>query len=96
MSECRFCSAMEQNREFYAIAKSWTTEEEKSQFGEYMIEYSVAIVKRSWYKKNGKRSSSRTTDYRNRGLGYALNYCPECGKRMIKRKGNKMSEVNEI
>ena len=82
MSKCRFCSAMEQHREVEAITKSWTTEKEKSQFGEYMTEYSVAIVKHSWYKKNGKRSGGRTTDYRYRGLGYALNYCPECGKRM--------------
>lgn len=75
---------MEQHRKVEAITKSWTTEKEKSQLGEYMTEYSVAIVKHSWYKKNGKRSGGRTTDYRYRGLGYALNYCPECGKRMDK------------
>lgn len=82
MSKCRFCSAMDQYRDVEAIAKSWTTEKEKAQLGEYMTEYSVAIVRRSWYKKLGKRSGGRTTDYRYRGLGYALNYCPECGKRM--------------
>ena len=82
MSKCRFCTAMEQHREVEAIAKSWTTEKEKSQLGEYMTEYSAAIVKHSWYKKNGKRSGGITTDYRYRGLGYALNYCPECGKKM--------------
>jgi hypothetical protein len=75
---------MEQHREIEAIAKSWTTEQEKAQIGEYMTEYSVAIVKRSWYKKKGKRSACRTTDYKYRGVGYALNYCPECGKRIGK------------
>lgn len=84
MSKCSFCSAMEQYREIYATSKSLTTEKDKAIFGEYMTEYSVAIVRRSWYKKLGKRSGGRTTDYRYRGLGYALNYCPECGKRMDK------------
>ena len=93
MSKCRFCSAMEQHLEVEAIAKSWTTEKEKSQFGEYMTEYTVAIVKRSWYKKNGKRSSSRTTDYRNRGLGYALNYCPECGRRLNEKQNSQKDDL---
>ena len=38
------------------------------------IEYEIALVKRMYCDNGGK---SRSTIF-----GYALNYCPECGKRM--------------
>ena len=80
---CKFCKAMQINRQIEKICRSWSTEDELKQCGRYMVDYSVAIVKRSWYRKKGKRSASRTTEYRHRGLGFALNYCPECGKKVI-------------
>jgi hypothetical protein len=45
--------------------------------------YSVAIVSRIFVKgRKGCRGSS--TDYRYRGCGYALNFCPECGRQLTK------------
>lgn len=80
---CRFCEAMQTNRQVEEISLSRSTEDELKQYGRYMVDYSVAIVKRSWYRKRGKRSAFRTIEYRYRGLGFALNYCPECGKKVI-------------
>ena len=45
-------------------------------------EYTVALVSHTWSVSRGKRSASRTVDFRNKGLGYKLNYCPECGKEL--------------
>ena len=81
---CKFCEAMQANRQVEEISRSWSTEDELKQYGKYMVDYSVAIVKRSWYRKKGKRSAFRTIEYRYRGLGFALNYCPECGKKVIR------------
>ena len=82
MTECKFCEAMQSNHQIMKIARSWATEYELQKYGKYMIEYSVAIVKRTWHKKNGKRHASRTVQYRNKGIGYKLNYCPECGRKL--------------
>lgn len=80
MKRCKFCEAMKVNRQCLEISKSWITEEEKAILGEFMGDFSVAIVKRTWFSKRGKKHAARTTEYRYRGLGYTLNYCPECGK----------------
>lgn len=82
MSECKFCEAMQSNHQAMEIARSWATEGELQKYGKYMIEYSVAIVKRTWYKKLGKRHAGRSIEYRNKGIGYKLNYCPECGRKL--------------
>ena len=80
MSDCKFCKAME--------IKHWADEhwpqskEDIEKYGKHMNSYSVAIVNHHWHKKMGKRTASRTTDYRNQGLGYQLNYCPECGRKL--------------
>ena len=79
---CRFCEAMKANRQCYEISRSWATDYELEEYGKYMTEYSVAIVKRSWYQKKGKKSAGRSVEFRYRGLGFALNYCPECGKKV--------------
>lgn len=79
---CKFCTAMANNRDVERFVRGRATEYELSMYGKYMMEYSVAIVKRSWYQKKGKKAASRTTEYRYRGSGFALNYCPECGRRM--------------
>ncbi len=75
---CKFCEAMKVNRQCDEITQS----PDESVYGKYMSEYTVAIVKRHWYSKRGKRTASRTVDYRHMGLGYKLNYCPECGAKM--------------
>ena len=82
MPDCKFCEAMNTHRQCEQIARSWATDAELKEFGKWMTEYSVAIVKRSWYQKRGKKSAGRSTDYRYRGLGYKLNYCPECGRKL--------------
>ena len=82
MSECKFCDAMRCNRQVEKIVRSWANEDELKKYGKSLIEYSVAIVKRSWYQKKGKTTASRTVEFRYRGLGFALNYCPECGAKM--------------
>ena len=87
MSGCKFCEAMKANRQVEEISRSWATESERKQYGKYMVEYTVAIVKRSWYKKVGKKHSGRTVEYRYRGLGFKLNFCPECGADMRQREG---------
>ena len=83
---CRFCEAMKSNHQAYEISCGWSTDAELKEYGKYMIEYTVAIVKRTWYKKMGKAKAGRTTQYRYRGIGFDLNYCPECGRKV---KGNK-------
>ena len=80
MSVCKFCEAMKANRQVEEITRSWATNEEIKRYGKHMIEYTVAIVKRSYYRKTGKKKSGRTLEFRYRGLGFELNYCPECGK----------------
>lgn len=79
---CKFCDAMEYNKEALKTVRGWATDAELAEFGRWMTEYTVAIVKRSWYQKKGKKSASRTIEYRNKGLGYKLNYCPECGRKL--------------
>ena len=80
MENCKFCEAMKANRQAEKIVRSWATDAELERYGKYIIEYCVAIVKRSYYKKLGKRKSGRNVEFRYRGLGFNLNYCPECGK----------------
>jgi hypothetical protein len=71
---------MKANRQIEEISRSWATDDELKKYGKYITEYSVAIVKRSYYQKKGKLKSARGVEFRYRGLGFALNYCPECGK----------------
>lgn len=79
---CKFCESMARNKERYKIVRGWATDAELEEFGKWMNEYTVAIVIRSWYQKKGKKAASRTIEFRNKGLGYELNYCPECGRKL--------------
>lgn len=75
MTECKFCEAMESHRKVDTILKKHEPDVERR--------YSVAIVSRIFKKgHHGCRGSS--TDYRYRGCGYALNFCPECGRQLTK------------
>lgn len=73
---CKFCEAMESYRRSAVILLRDEPD--------FEYRYSVAIV-RQLFKKgvNGCRGSS--TDYRSRGCGYDLNYCPECGRNLTSK-----------
>lgn len=79
---CEFCETIEAKKKVHKIAQSWSTDDELRKFGKYMQELTVAIVDHTWYKKRGKKSATRIVSYRNQGLGFKLNYCPECGKEL--------------
>lgn len=76
MSGCKFCDALSFYKAFHSRAD--TIKE--------FHEYNVALVIRSWTKEKGKKRASRLADYRYQGIGYKLNYCPECGKTIRKRR----------
>lgn len=85
---CMFCEAMKIKHEVADFMREKQSPEELEKYGEYKTEYAVAIITRSWYSKSGKKHATRTTDYMYTGLGYKLNYCPECGRK-IKDEQNK-------
>lgn len=70
---CKFCEAMESNRKVDESLKVWDSETERR--------YSIAIVTRI-FKKGHIGCLSSSTDYRCRGCGYDLNFCPECGRKL--------------
>lgn len=71
---CAFCEALQTYKDI------WMFDNEHFDTKIYR-EYTVALVVRSWTKGN-KRTAGRMTDYRYRGIGFKLNYCPECGRRL--------------
>ena len=81
---CAFCEAYKSKRQADAITDQYQDKEDREQYGKRMYDYTVALVQHHWYKKLGKRTAGRTTDYRNKGLGFKLNFCPECGRRIGK------------
>lgn len=83
MADCEFCR-------YLSVYKSADVQLDKmnKETGAPRIyhEYTVALVDRSWTKARGKRHACRSTDYRNQGIGYKLNYCPECGKALRRKE----------
>ena len=76
MAECKFCESLADHKR---IENFWAEEDDEPS----KYEYTVALVIRSWKPSvRSKRDAGRTTDYRYQGLGYKLNYCPECGKKL--------------
>lgn len=75
---CAFCEALMGYKKIRAFLDQRRKEEHKEKIYE---EYTVALVVRS-YVKGKKRTAGRTTDYKNQGIGYQLNFCPECGRRL--------------
>ena len=72
---CKFCEAMETYRKADTILKKHEPDMDHR--------YSVAIVRRIFFKgRKGCHGSS--TDYRSRGCGYEMNFCPECGRKLAK------------
>ena len=82
MSQCNFCKDLKEIENRYMMTNDGQTYGEIEEYGEWMQELTVAIVERNWYQKRGKRSASRTIHFKNQGIGFALNFCPECGKRL--------------
>ena len=75
---CAFCVALMEYKNIQAFFDQQRKEEHTEKIYK---EYTVALVVRHWTKGN-KRTAGRTTDYRNQGIGYQLNFCPECGRRL--------------
>lgn len=77
MGDCKFCEALQLWKNIHSM-----NEPASEDLGKHKYEYTAALVIHHWYEKRGKRSASRTVDYRNRGLGFKLKFCPECGKKV--------------
>ena len=80
--ECNFCKDLKVIEDRYKMTNDRQTYGEIEEYGEWMRELTVAIVERNWYQKKGKRSAGRIIHYKNQGIGFALNFCPECGRRL--------------
>ena len=75
---CKFCESLESWQNIHEFHNQDITKDEKMKH-----EYTVALLIHTWCPKyKTKRQASRLTDYRNKGLGYKLNYCPECGRKL--------------
>ena len=79
MAECKFCESLAGYKKIEKFFSERESEEEP-----FKYEYTVALVIRQWLPSIGKKSAGRTTDYKNQGIGYKLNFCPECGKEIGK------------
>ena len=76
---CDFCDSLELHKRI----RRFDNQYERTKIKE---EYTVALVIRSWTPQKGKRRAGRSTDYRNQGIGYRLNFCPECGREIRRKK----------
>ena len=75
---CKFCESLQDWSQIHEFNNRDIPKEEETKH-----EYTVALVIHSWCPKyKTKRQAGRTVDYRNQGLGYKLNYCPECGRKL--------------
>lgn len=72
---CELCDSLNQMKKYAREDNKGRDKDSKLKYA-----YNVALVQHMWTKRKGKRNASRGTDYRNQGIGYQLNYCPECGK----------------
>ena len=71
---CGFCEHYEHDKQIDKIADNL----EKGHGRTLHHEYTVAIVNRVWFET--KKLSAKSIEYRHKGFGFKLNYCPECGK----------------
>lgn len=74
---CDFCDDLN-------LRKQCAKEDNRGQNEDNRLKYAynVALVQHMWTKSRGKRNACRSVDFRNKGIGYQLNYCPECGKKL--------------
>lgn len=76
MADCVFCERFKDHKD---IENFWLEKDDEPS----KYEYTVALVIRSWQLSiRSKRDACRITDYRNQGIGYKLNFCPECGRKL--------------
>lgn len=81
---CKFCESYESWHNIHEFDNQRVPKEERVKH-----EYAVALVIHSWCPKyRTKKRAGRTVDYRNMGLGFKLNYCPECGRKLKDKKMN--------
>ena len=90
MKDCIFCDFYEH---YKRVDRYIRQEAKKTKSMIINHEYSVALVERAWENGTSKRNSNRATHYKNKGIGYDLNFCPECGRQLkrgkaIVRQGN--------
>lgn len=78
---CEFCEDYTSKKISYKVVRKMQL---KQKVEPIKREFTVAIVELTWIKS--KKNAGRTTDYRHLGLGYKLNFCPECGRKL---KGGK-------
>lgn len=78
---CRFCESYDLHKRVGEFKQDRGLYDE-----EWNQELTAALVIHDWTKRQGKKNAARTTDYRYRGLGFKLNYCPECGKKLKEEK----------
>lgn len=83
---CAFCEVLE-----------WDAKMDSKMDAEWENEYTVALVSHSiLYNEDGTwMRRGRTTDYRYKGLGYKLKYCPECGRKLHLKRPRKRKVVDE-
>lgn len=75
---CKFCESLQDWSQIHEFDNLQLPKDEETKH-----EYTVALVIHSWKPKyKTKRQAGRKTDYRNQGLGYKLNFCPECGRKL--------------
>lgn len=79
--KCKFCERYEFEKKINRKLNAWNKERAEQTFKHA---YSVAFVVHTWI--HSKRNASRLVDYRNLGRGFQLNFCPECGRRLNRRK----------
>lgn len=83
---CKFCEKLTDLKLCDKWSNKSRTEEDKERLGRRKSDYSVAIIHWHWWEKRKKWSGGRTTVFRRQGVGFKLNYCPECGRDLRRRK----------
>lgn len=81
---CKFCDCLQGNKR---LDREFNIDKEPSR--KLHHSYTAALISHSWTSQYGKRNACRSLYYRNRGLGFELNFCPECGKKISKRRRDK-------
>lgn len=86
---CEFCESLNLKKYIENNIESWKKPK-------LYHEHTVAMVDKTWTKITGKRGGSRVTDYKKNGIGYKLNFCPECGKDLKKHKNSHAEDIREL
>ena len=77
---CAFCERVKAKYE-YVAEENAKNKSSKIKHKKRHCECTVALITHYWAHGN-KRNASRITDYRHMGKGYALNFCPVCGRKL--------------